>query len=291
MRGLRSGSLGAIALRWAEHLLVVIGGLLLAASALLVADAMLSQRAARESLQAMARVNVSTPPPAAVPAGPRHSGPPPPTDVRGGSPIAELSIPRLGLSAIVLQGSDARTLLRGPGHLEHTALPGEAGNAVIAGHRDSFFRPLRNVRIGDDVTVETPRARVHYRVTSFRVVHSDDLSVLGPTRQPTLTLITCYPFWVLGRAPDRFIVTAVRVSAASANDLTEDTSTIESPRSLEAPPPTTGVGNLERPLQVDDQTLVRHTIREIPADIQRTARQPQRKNAPGTATLRRRDRR
>jgi sortase A len=259
MRALRSGSLAAVALRWAGHVLVVIGCVLIAVSAWFAADAALSQRAARQTLRAMGRVNVPTPAPSAAPAGPRHSGPPP-TDVRGGSPIAELSMPRLGLSAIVLQGSDARTLLRGPGHLENTALPGEAGNAVIAGHRDSFFRPLRDVRIGDDVTVNTGRARFHYRVTSFRVVHPYDISVIGPTKQPTLTLITCYPFWVLGPAPDRFVVRAVRVDAASANDLTEDASAIESPRSLQAPPPITGVGNLARPFTVDDQTLVRHAI-------------------------------
>jgi sortase A len=262
MRGHRTGSLAAVALRWAEHVLVVIGCLLIAVSALFVADAALSQRAARQSLQAVARVKVPMPAPAATPAGPRYSGPSP-EDVRGGSPIAELSMPRLGLSAIVLQGSDARTLLRGPGHLENTALPGEAGNAVIAGHRDSFFRPLRDVRIDDEVTVDTGRARFHYRVTSFRVVHPYDISVLRPTKQATLTLITCYPFWVLGPAPDRFVVSAVRVDAASANTLTEDedASAIEAPpRSLEAPSPTTGIANLERPFTVDDQTLVRHSI-------------------------------
>jgi LPXTG-site transpeptidase (sortase) family protein len=247
------------ALRWAEHLLLAIGGVLLAASALFVADAALSQRAARQSLQAMARVDVPTVARATAAAGVRHSDPP--LDVRAGSPIGELSIARLGLSAIVLQGSDARTLLHGPGQVEHTALPGEAGNAVIAGHRDSFFRLLRDVRIGDDVMVDMVRARFQYRVTSLRVVHPYDLSVLQPTKQATLTLITCYPFWVLGRAPDRFVVRAVRVDAATANHLAEDTSAIESPRSLEAPPPPiTGVASLELPFTADDDTLVRHSI-------------------------------
>jgi len=240
-------------------LLLAIGCVLLAASALFVADAGLSQRAARQLLQAMARVDVPTPAPAAAPAPPRHSSPPP-RDVRAGSPIGELTIARLGLSAIVLQGSDARTLLRGPGHVENTALPGEAGNVVIAGHRDTFFRPLRDVRIGDEVTVDTGRARFHYRVTAFKVVHPYDVSVLGATREATLTLITCYPFWALGRAPDRFVVRAVRVDAASANGLTEAASAIESPRSLEAPPAVTGVASLERPSTVNDQTLVRHSI-------------------------------
>ena len=90
-------------------------------------------------------------------------------------------------------------------------MPGETGNAVIAGHRDTFFRPLRNVRLGDEIFVDTPQGRVEYRVTSLRVVHPRDLSVLEPTDDEVLTLITCYPFTLLGRAPDRFIVRAARV--------------------------------------------------------------------------------
>ena len=128
-----------------------------------------------------------------------------------GTPIAALSIPRVRLSAIVLEGSDARTLRRGPGHVENTALPGDSGNAVIAGHRDTFFRPLRNLHTGDDVFVETRQGTARYRVTALRVVKASDLSVLEPTDAATLTLITCYPFWVFGNAPDRFIVRAERV--------------------------------------------------------------------------------
>jgi LPXTG-site transpeptidase (sortase) family protein len=90
-------------------------------------------------------------------------------------------------------------------------LPGEPGNVVIAGHRDSFFRPLRNVQLGDDIFLDTRYGRFHYRVTSIDVVNPHDLSVLEPTDTATLTLITCYPFWVLGNAPDRFIVRAASV--------------------------------------------------------------------------------
>jgi LPXTG-site transpeptidase (sortase) family protein len=125
-----------------------------------------------------------------------------------------LAIPRIGLSAAVLHGSDASTLRRGPGHLENTAHPGQNGNAVIAGHRDIFFRPLRNIRIGDDVFLDASSGRFHYQVTSLRVVSPRDLSVLAPTDEATLTLITCYPFWVLGHAPDRFIVRARRVDSS-----------------------------------------------------------------------------
>ena len=260
MRGHRSGSVVPVALRWAERVLVVVGCLLLAVSALFLADAALSQRAARQSLQAMARINRPTP---AKPAAAPDPGLPPLVDVRRGSPIAELSISRLGLSTIVLQGSDAKTLLRGPGHLEKTALPGEIGNAVIAGHRDSFFRPLRDVRIGDDVTVETPRARFHYRVTSTRVVDPHDVSVLRPTQQATLTLITCYPFWVLGRAPDRFIVRAVRTDAPGSDHSVEESGTPESvePGAL-APGPAAFVDGKARPV-VGDEALVRRAVEQF----------------------------
>jgi LPXTG-site transpeptidase (sortase) family protein len=83
---------------------------------------------------------------------------------------------------------------------------------VIAGHRDSFFRPLRNVKVGDEILLDTPRRRLYYRVPSLGVVKSNELSVLNATADPTLTLITCYPFWVLGQAPDRFVVRATRIA-------------------------------------------------------------------------------
>jgi LPXTG-site transpeptidase (sortase) family protein len=133
-----------------------------------------------------------------------------------GTPLAELSIPRVGLSAVVLHGTDEHTLRLGLGHVENTPLPGESGNVAIAGHRDSFFRPLRNVHVGDDILLETPEERVHYRVSSLRVVNSYEVSVIGPTRDATLTLVTCYPFWFIGQAPDRFVVRATRVESSAA---------------------------------------------------------------------------
>ena len=133
--------------------------------------------------------------------------------------MAALSIPRVRLSAVVLQGADARTLRRGPGHLEQTAVPGDAGNIVIAGHRDSFFKPLRNIRMDDDIFLETRDGHFQYRVTSLRVVGPREVSVVAPTSEETLTLITCYPFWVLGRAPERFIVRAARVDRHVSSEL------------------------------------------------------------------------
>jgi sortase A len=129
-----------------------------------------------------------------------------------GSAVATLSIPRVRLSTVVLHGSDAKTLRRGPGHLEHTALPGERGNIVIAGHRDTFFRPLRRIQVGDSIVLDSARGRFEYRVSSLRVVKSDDLSVLEQSGEDLLTLITCYPFNLIGSAPDRFVARAFRVA-------------------------------------------------------------------------------
>jgi sortase A len=128
-----------------------------------------------------------------------------------GTPLAELSIPRIGLSAVVLEGSDDHTLRAGVGHIETTPLPGEFGNVAIAGHRDSFFRPLQNIHVGDDILLDTPEERVHYRVSWSRVVNPDNVGVIGPTTHAMLTLVTCYPFGFIGSAPDRFVVRAIRV--------------------------------------------------------------------------------
>lgn len=186
-------------LLWTERALIAVGLATLAGVALLAADARVSQYLAREALSAVARAPLSAPVPLR------------PMVVTRGAPIGELSIPRLGLSAMVLHGSDPGTLRRGPGHIEGTALPGEPGNVAIAGHRDSFFRPLRGVRAGDDIYLDTAEGRFHYRVSSLDVVGPNAVGVLAPTPTATLTLITCHPFWMVGPAPDRFVVRAAEV--------------------------------------------------------------------------------
>lgn len=210
----RSGSRGARVLLWAERLLVIVGAATLIWCAVLVSDAVIAQRIARSSLEAAAVAERPVLPPALAPT---TELPPRDPAVSRGSAIAALSIPRVHLSAVVLHGSDSQTLRRGPGHLENTALPGESGNVVIAGHRDSFFWPLRNIQRGDDIFLDTPDGQFHYRVTSLRVVNPHDVSVLAPTNEATLTLITCYPFWVLGNAPDRFVVRAAAVVDGAAS--------------------------------------------------------------------------
>jgi sortase A len=247
-----------------EALLVVVGVVLLGWCALLVADASIYQRMARRSL-AIASGEAAPPLPPAPAAIPTRSTPLRATTVRVGSPIAEISIPRVDLSAVVLHGSDDQTLRRGPGHLENTALPGDTGNVVIAGHRDSFFRPLRDVQLGDEVFMETPRGRFHYRVTAMQVVRADDLSVLEQLDEEVLTLITCYPFWVLGNAPDRFIVRASRI------DRTPGVAAIASSPLPLAPPAPAPIAEPDHPAEhqavvvrtgkaPEDDTLVRQAI-------------------------------
>lgn len=126
--------------------------------------------------------------------------------------IGRIEIPRLQVSAMVREGVDNRTLRRAVGHVPGTAIPGDEGNVALAAHRDTFFRGLRDVKKNDHIVVETLDARYEYEVDSLRIVKPKDVSVLKPTKNPTLTLVTCYPFYYVGSAPDRFIVRARQVS-------------------------------------------------------------------------------
>jgi sortase A len=126
-----------------------------------------------------------------------------------GEIIGRVDIPRIKLSAAIAEGDDDRTLGKAVGHLPDTPLPWQRrGNVGLAAHRDGLFRPLANVRLGDDVRVVTPRGEYHYRVKKTHIVDPDDVWVLAPTATPTITLITCYPFSFVGNAPRRFVVQA-----------------------------------------------------------------------------------
>ena len=125
-----------------------------------------------------------------------------------GSTIGRIEIPRLGVTAIVRAGSDARTLQLAVGHIPGTAYPGEPGNVGLAGHRDTFFRQLRDIRPDDVIEMVTSEGRFSYRVQRTDVVQPSDVWVLDPTSEPSLTLVTCYPFSYIGTAPERFIVRA-----------------------------------------------------------------------------------
>jgi sortase A len=126
--------------------------------------------------------------------------------------IGRMEVQRLGVSAVVIEGTSDKTLRRAVGHIAGTGLPGRPGNVGIAGHRDTFFRPLRNIRSGDIITLTTLSGAFRYRVVSTKVVSPDDVAVLDPDGEEILTLVTCYPFYYLGSAPQRFIVRAQRVS-------------------------------------------------------------------------------
>jgi len=134
-----------------------------------------------------------------------------------GSLVGRVEIPDLRLSAVVFQGTSDSVLDRGVGHLHGSALPGQPGNVVLAAHRDTFFRSLRNIRKGDMVRVTTPSGTHVYTVNSTEVVAPTQTSVMDPTTKPSLTLITCYPFYYVGNAPKRFIVQASQVVASAKN--------------------------------------------------------------------------
>jgi len=135
-----------------------------------------------------------------------------PSMLETGAIVGMLDVPRLDLSTPVIQGDDTRTLKRAVGHLPDTPMPWEQGNSAIAGHRDGLFRPLKDVKVGDEIRFRTPREEFRYRVTRTAIVLPDDVSVLAPG-QSALTLITCYPFHYVGTAPKRFIVHAERLSS------------------------------------------------------------------------------
>lgn len=133
-----------------------------------------------------------------------------PTRVAAGGLVGMLDVPRLQLSTPVIEGDDDGTLKRSVGHLPDTPMPWEAGNSAIAGHRDGLFRPLKDVKVGDEIRFRTTTDEFRYRVTKTTIVSPDDLSVLERQPQASLTLITCYPFYYVGSAPQRFIVHATR---------------------------------------------------------------------------------
>ena len=140
----------------------------------------------------------------AQPSAPRKQG-----DVMG-----KLEIPGLGLSVAILEGDDAATLLRGAGHIRGTALPGGLGNIGLAGHRDTFFRPLRGIAPGMEIRLSGETGSYRYVVDSSEIVMPEAVDVLSIGSKPELTLITCYPFDFIGAAPKRFIVHSHLGSAA-----------------------------------------------------------------------------
>jgi sortase A len=129
--------------------------------------------------------------------------------------IGRIEIPRLKVHAIVREGDDDGTLRRAVGHIPSSALPGHTGNVALAGHRDTFFRALRDVRKNDKIDIRTLNGDYEYVVENLRIVAPDDVQVLAPTSGNVLTLVTCYPFNYVGNAPKRYIVRARQVGESS----------------------------------------------------------------------------
>ena len=127
--------------------------------------------------------------------------------------IGRLEIPRLNIRAIVREGDSEDTLRHAVGHVPSTAFPGDIGNIGFAAHRDTFFRPLRNIRKDDRIIVSTLNGTYEYLVQTTQIVNPDDVSVLRASASKELTLVTCYPFYYIGSAPHRFIVHAIQVGA------------------------------------------------------------------------------
>ena len=197
-------------LRWAQRALVAGGVFLLGYCAFVLLDSWIFQQQQGRDLDRLldddSAASVGVPPtePVAEPAAPLAAA--------ADGLIGRIEIARLGLSAIVVEGIDRRTLRRAVGHIPGTALPGQSGNVGIAGHRDTFFRPLQEIQVDDIITLTTRWGEYRYRVVSSRVVSPDDVAVLHPTSNEVLTLVTCHPFYFVGPAPDRFIVRAERVT-------------------------------------------------------------------------------
>ena len=129
--------------------------------------------------------------------------------------VGRIEIPRLKLSAPVIEGTGNRALRRGVGHVERTAFPGERGNVGLAGHRDTWFRGLKKVERGDLIRLRTPDGSFVYAVDGIRIVDPERGDLLGATHRPRLTLVTCFPFKWVGRAPQRFVVFARPIVSSS----------------------------------------------------------------------------
>jgi sortase A len=198
-------------LKWSQRALFACAILLLGYCGFALTDAWLFQRRESRELERLLRERraasaVAPQPvlaaiPTAVPAA------------EAGSLIGRIEIPRLLLSVVVVEGVDKTSLRRAVGHIPRTALPGAAGNVGLAGHRDTFFRPLKDVKIGDEIQVSTLNGTFKYEVVSLRIVDPENVGVLAPSGENVLTLVTCYPFYFVGPAPKRWIVRAKQVSS------------------------------------------------------------------------------
>lgn len=128
--------------------------------------------------------------------------------------LGRIEIYSIGISAMILEGSEESSLQRGVGHIIGTSLLCQKGNIVLSAHRDTFFKPLSNIKPNDEIILTTLKGYCRYQVDSIRVVEPDNIDVINDTGEDILTLITCYPFNYIGNAPQRFIVRAHNIPLA-----------------------------------------------------------------------------
>ncbi len=196
-------------LKWAQRALFACAAVLLGYCGFVLADAWIFQRRENRDLERLLRDRGAAS--EAVPQSESASVKAAPAVETGGL-IGRLEIPRLLLSMVVVEGIDNRILRRAVGHIPGTAQPGQPGNVGLAGHRDTFFRPLEDLKITDEVQIATLNGNFKYQVESLRIVEPEDVGVLASSGENVLTLVTCYPFNYVGPAPRRFIVRARQVS-------------------------------------------------------------------------------
>lgn len=190
------GKRNRLFLRWTWRLLILLGALAVSYVGLMLLNARSYQEVANTTLVQQMRAK-------------EQSNVRPSIDaLKEGNVLGRIEIPRLGLMVAILEGTTSRTLNVGVGHIKGTALPGEQGNIGIAGHRDTYFRALKNIQMGDEIRVQTATGLSRYKVNWVQIVAPDDIQVLAPSASSTLTLVTCYPFYFIGAAPKRFVVHA-----------------------------------------------------------------------------------
>lgn len=195
-------------LKWSQRVLFTCAVLLLGYCAFTLVDAWVFQRRESREIERLMLDRRAAAPGIELPKSPTSAQVTAAID----EPIGRIEIPRLRLSVAVVEGVDTTSLRHAIGHIPGTALPGKAGNVGLAGHRDTFFRPLKDLRIKDEIQVSTPHGNFKYQVVSLKIVEPEDVGVLAPSGENVLTLVTCYPFYFIGPAPKRWIVRAIQVS-------------------------------------------------------------------------------
>jgi len=183
-------------LGWTRWFLLIAGALAVSYVALTLLHARFYQEVANKALEQQMHVED------------RHQASLTEPAAKEGDVLGRIEIPRLGLKVAILEGTTSQTLRLGAGHIKGTPLPGEPGNIGIAGHRDTYFRGLKDIRTRDEIQIQTATELSHYKVDWVEIVAPSDIGVLSPSAESAITLVTCYPFYFIGAAPKRFVVRA-----------------------------------------------------------------------------------